>query len=125
MSVAQLVGSLAEYEKAVTALKPIRPTHIKLYRGQQEEWKLLPNLFRKYRTQVELIHSKEREALEKLKNRVPWNTSMRPQTDWDWLSFGQHYGLLTTMLDWSASPMTALFFGVCVSETQNVSSARA
>jgi hypothetical protein len=112
MLVTPLVRSLAEYEAAIANLKPIDHTHIKLFRGQRDEWELLPNLFRKYRKQVGLIHSKERDALDKLKNRIPWNTPMRPKNDWDWLSFGQHYGLWTRMLDWSERPETALFFAV-------------
>jgi hypothetical protein len=112
MPVPTLIRSLVEYENAIANLKPIDHTHIKLYRGQRDEWELLPNLFRKYRTQVDAIHTKERDALEKLKNRIPWNTPMRPRNDWDWLSFGQHYGLLTRMLDWTEVHAIALFFAV-------------
>jgi hypothetical protein len=112
MPVSPLVRSLAEYEATIANLKPIDHTHIKLYRGQPDDWPLLPNLFRHYQDRVDLIHSKERDALQELKTRIPWNTPMLPKNDWDWLSFGQHFGLKTRMLDWSETPKIALFFAL-------------
>src|SRR6266699_2246064 len=80
------VRSVQEFQQAIASIKPLRYTHIRLYRGQREAKDLLPSLFRKFKTKVHLVHEVEARTLKRLKERIPERTPSRPRDDWDWLS---------------------------------------
>lgn len=82
-----------------------------LYRGQNQDWPLLPKLSRvKIRGKNEL--SVEREMLENFKRLAKPHITRMPCNDWEWLALAQHHGMATRLLDWTSNPLAALWFAV-------------
>ena len=58
------------------------------------------------------ISSLERILMEEFKRLSVPELALLPTSDFEWLFLAQHYGLPTRLLDWSTSPLVALFFAV-------------
>jgi hypothetical protein len=91
-------------------------TAIELFRGQPNDWPLLPKLFRRPNT-PESVQANEKDMLAFLINSTSHLRPSSPVNEWDWLSLGQHFGMSTRMSDWSANPLIALFFAVATNPT--------
>ena len=85
-----------------------------VFRGvnDNKNHKLIPSLGRIDRSILcgLSINEYEREALNRFKLRANSEIIPQPKDDWEWLALAQHHGLPTRLLDWTSSPLIALYF---------------
>jgi len=99
-----IIHNLEDYIKLITGSFSCGH-HV--YRGvSNKKHRLIPTIGRDEEYSV----NDEIESFRRFKRRAHSTVNSKPDNDWDWLAIAQHHGLPTRLLDWTTSPLVALYF---------------
>lgn len=100
-------------------IKRFRPPYV-YRRLEKPEYNLTTTLQRLGSGNDQWIPKLEYHLLRSLK-KYAHRDIVEVDSDWHWLTMGQHHGLATRLLDWTYSPLVALHFATANKEHFNVS----
>lgn len=101
-SVAELITTLKTHAAETSG-------EARWFRGQENAaWNLTPSISR---NEAEPL-KREYENLKRFRQMAPRFIDLQPRDEWEWLFLMQHYAVKTRLLDWTESPLVALYFAV-------------
>jgi hypothetical protein len=103
------VAEITSVADLLTALRDSYSTNdIIWYRGHEDaSWTLTPSLARPPHDV-----NAEQTLIKRFKQNAFRFLQTTPADEWDWLFLMQHYGVATRLLDWTESPLVALWFAI-------------
>ena len=114
------VSTVGEF---VTALRETAQDGLVWFRGQKRaDWPLLPNIARPTPARPDGSMDLEIPALKRFKQNAGAFLQRLPQDEWEWIFLMQHHRGLTRLLDWTESPLVALYFALddCEDDVEGV-----
>lgn len=110
------ITCLGDYIDEIVKLKQENNDFLQWYRGHADiSWELIPKVQRGFNGNEEEVFRKERECTNNFQSRasVLLSTQKPKLSEYgNWLTIMQHYGISTRLLDWSRSPLIALYFAL-------------
>ena len=101
-------SDIARLADLLSALDDLSSSTPLWYRGQSDvSWALLPRLARQPNGL-----KRESALLARFKQNASLLLPAVARSDWEWLAIMQHYRAPTRLLDWTESPLVALYFAV-------------
>jgi hypothetical protein len=90
-----------------------------VFRGENKDsFELKPSVGRERASKRSHSEIMEKQLLENFSQKIALLVETNRLDDWDTMAFAQHVGVPTRLLDWSLSPLVALFLHRPTSEVQ-------
>lgn len=127
-----VIKDISDYIKVISKIKKLEGDKELWYRGQNDaRYSLTPNIYRNakeiatpYGRNIKpksvswnrrgqtVTFPNIKRMLEDFKESLKDQVKFEINNDFEWMFLGQHYGMLTPLLDWSEDPLVGLFFAM-------------